>query len=164
MKFKPIHLLIIALTIHIFSVHCKLLYYLNPELNVKPAFSFLNFNEPTILAMVFALAYSLATFAVISSTRKKSLVFIYAGLDSLGVLLYYFTKIPLYFGAIYFAAYTFVLILSAIYLDTPKYLSDQVLELKQKGISQREIAQRLKASESKVSRLLKRMKDSEEMM
>lgn len=157
MKFKPIHLLIIALTIHIFSVHSKLLYYLNPELNVKPAFSFLNFNEPTILAMAFALAYSLATFAVISSTKWKSLILIYAGLDSLGVLLYYFTKIPIYFGAIYFAAYTFVLILSVVYLDTPKYLSEQILGMKRKGVSQREIAQRLKISESKVSRTLKRI-------
>ena len=31
MKSNYFHLLIVALTIHIFSVHCRLLYYLNPE-------------------------------------------------------------------------------------------------------------------------------------
>lgn len=156
MKYKPIHLLIIALTIHIFSVHSKLLYYLNPELVVKPAFSFLNFSEANVLAMVFALAYSLGTFTVLSTTKHKKLILVFAGLDSIGVLLYYFTKIPLYFGAFYFAIYTFVLIYSAIFLDNPEYLSDQILEMKQKGVSQREIAKQLNISESKVSRELSR--------
>jgi len=108
---------------------------------------------------VFAVAYSLATVSVIRGAKNKNLLVIFAALDSLGVLLYYFTKIPLYFGAIYFAIYTGTLILSTIYLDSPEYLSDQILEMKQKGISQREIAQQLEISESKVSRLLKRVGD-----
>ncbi|NQU32408.1 MAG: helix-turn-helix domain-containing protein [Bacteroidetes bacterium] len=161
MKSKPINLLIIALTIHIFSVHCKLLYYLNPELDIKPAFTFISFNEPTILAMVFALAYSLATFFVVSSSNRKTLIFIFAFLDSIGVLLYYFTKIPLYLGAIYFALYTGILIISTVYLDNPEYLSDQIFEMKQRGVSQREIAVRLKISESSVSRILKRVNNAD---
>jgi len=159
MKFKPLHLLIIALTIHIFSVHSKLLYYLNPELLNKPAFSFLNFSEANVLAMVFALAYSLATFTVISISKRKLLIIVFALLDSIGVLLYYFTKIPLYVGAIYFALYTGILILSVIYLENPEYVSDLILEMKQKGVSQREIAKQLNLSESKVSRVLKKIRD-----
>ena len=154
---KPINLLIIALTIHIFSVHSRLLYYLNPELDQKPSFSFININEPTVLAMVVALAYSLATLSVVVGSKKKWLIVVYAVLDSLGVLLYYFTEIPLQCGAVYFAIYTGTLILSTIYLNRPEYLSDQILEMKQKGISQREIAQQLFISESKVSRLLKQV-------
>ncbi len=156
---KPFNLLIIALTIHIFSVHCRLLYYLNPEVEKPPPFSFVNLNEPTILAMVFAVAYSLATVWVITRAKKKGLIFVFAALDSLGVLLYYFTEIPLQFGAIYFAIYTGTLILSTIYLDKPEYLSDQIREMKEKGVSQRDIAQQLQLSESKVSRLLKRVSD-----
>lgn len=154
---NPINLLMIALTIHVFSVHSKLLYHLNPELEKKEAFSFTSLDEPTVLALVFALAYSLATVSVIRSTKKKRMIVAFAALDSLGVLLYYLTEIPLQFGAIYFAIYTGTLILSALYMDKPEYLSDQIREMKEKGISQREIAQQMQISESMVSRLLKRV-------
>ena len=150
----------VALTIHIFSVHSKLLYHLNPEVANKVGFSFLTLNEMTILAMVCALAYSLATFYVVGRTKNKWLIFIYAGLDAIGVLLYYFILIPIYYGAIYFALYTGILILSTIYLDNPEYLADHILEMKNKGISQREIAQKLDISETMVSRQLKRISDS----
>jgi hypothetical protein len=154
MKTNYFRLLIVALTIHIFSVHCKLLYYLNPEVTEKHSFSFLTVDEPTILAMLFALSYSLATAFNISSTSKKSLVVFFGGLDMMGVLLYYFTSIPLYFGAIYFAIYTGTLIISSMYLNGSDYLSDRIKELKEKGITQREIAAKFKISESKVSRLI----------
>lgn len=157
MKKQSINILIIALTVHIFSVHARLLYYLNPEIKDKVSFSFIVVNEPTILAMVFALAYSLATVSVIRGAKIKKLLVIFALLDSIGVLLYYFIKIPLYFSAIYFALYTGTLILSAMYFSQPEYLSDQIQEMKEKGISQREIAQQLEISESKVSRVLKRV-------
>jgi len=98
----------------------------------------------------------LATVTVIRSAKNKRIIFVFAVLDSLGVLLYYFTKIPLYFGAIYFAIYTGISILSALYLDSPEYLSDQILVMKEKGIRQRVIARELNISESKVSRLLNR--------
>jgi len=155
---QPVNLLIFSLTFHIFSVHAKLLYYLNPELEEKVAFSFLKLNEPTVTVMLFALAYSLGTFTVLRKSRKRWLIWIYAALDSVGVLLYYFTKIPLYFGAIYFALYTGTLILSSMYLNSPEHLSDQILEMKGKGMTQREIAEQLDLSDSKVSRLLSQVK------
>ena len=130
---------------------------MNPEHKEKAPFSFVDFSEQTILAMVFALAYSLATVSVIRSTKNKGLIAMFAVLDSVGVLLYYMTEIPLQLGAIYFAIYTGILIISALYLDRPKYLSDHILEMKEKGISQREIAHQLSISESMVSRLLKQV-------
>ena len=156
MKPKHFNKLIIALSIHIFSVHCKLLYYLNPEITIKQAFSYLNMDEPTILAMVFALSYSVATAFVIFITNRRSLILTYALLDTMGVFLYYFTTIPIHYGAIYFAIYTGILIASTMFLNGPLYLADQIIELKNKGITQREAAERLNISESKVSRVLKR--------
>jgi hypothetical protein len=157
---KPQHFnkLIIALSIHIFSVHCRLLYYLNPEITTKPPFSFLNIDEATVLAMVFALSYSVGTAFVIFISKKRSLILIYGIIDTIGVLLYYFTSIPIHYGAIYFALYTGILISSTMFLNGPEYLADQILEMKEKGITQREAAERLNISESKVSRVLKRTK------
>ena len=60
----------------------------------------------------------------------------------------------MYFGAIYFALYTGVLIISSMYLNGTEYLSDKIKDLKEKGITQREIALKMNISESKVSSLL----------
>jgi len=159
MKSNFFHLLIVALTIHIFSVHCRLLYYLNPEVLNKHSFSFLSIDEPTVLAMIFALSYSLATAFVIISTKEKGFVILYGILDTIGVLLYYFIAIPLHFGAIYFALYTGALIISTMFLNGPEYLCDKINEMKEKGITQRDIAFKLKISESKVSRILSRIRE-----
>jgi hypothetical protein len=123
-------------------------------------FSFIAFNEASILAMIFAIAYSLGTISVLSKARSVKLIYLYACLDAFGVLLYYFEAIPDFLRAFYFALYTGILIISTIYLDKPEYLTDQIIEMKQKGVSQRDIAQQLNLSESMVSRMLKRRNDS----
>jgi hypothetical protein len=120
----------------------------------KHSFTFLSIDEPTVMAMVFALSYSLATAFVIISTKRKTFVILFGILDTIGVLLYYFIAIPIYFGAIYFALYTGALIISSMYLNGSEFLSDKIKDLKEKGITQREIATRLRISESKVSRML----------
>ena len=94
MKTNYFRLLIVALTIHIFSVHCRLLYYLNPEVSDKHSFTFLTIDEPTVMAMVFALSYSLATAFVIISTKRRTFIILFGVLDTIGVLLYYFIAIP----------------------------------------------------------------------
>jgi hypothetical protein len=151
----------IALAIHIFSVQTKLLYHLNPEQAKESSFSFLKIDEPTLLSMVFAISYSLATVSVLIKTKKMWLTIIFASLDAIGVLLYYCKQIPVWLGALYFAAYTFTLILSIRHIDKQEYLTDQIAEMKEKGKSQREIAQELKVSESKVSRVWKQRNGSE---
>lgn len=156
---KSLNLLIIALSFHIFAVQSKLLYHLNPDGGDRDPFSFLRIDEQTVTALLFAVAYSLATVTVLSKSKKPKLIWFFAALDSLGMLLYYFTQIPMYFRAVYFAMYTGTLIISTLYLDQPEYLLDQIIEMKEKGVSQREIAQQLDISESKVSRILKRVND-----
>ena len=146
--------LIIVLSIHIFSVHTKLLYYLNPEITDKISFSFLNFTEPAILSMVFAVSYSLATALVIYLTQKQWLILTYAIADGAAVLLYYFAEIPMWVSAIYFALYTFFLIASITFLQEPQTIEMKVAFLKKSGYSQKDIAERLNLSESRVSRIL----------
>jgi hypothetical protein len=162
-KSKLFDTLIIALTIHIFSVHAKLLYHLNPEVAEKSGFSFIDLNEQTILAMVFALAYSLATLSVLKGVSNRIIIVVFAILDALAVLLYYNINIQISNSAYYYALYTAVLIYSSLYFNNPEYVTDQILEMKEKGVSQREIARMLNISESKVSRSLKRMKEAKEV-
>lgn len=152
----------LALTLHIFAVNARLLYHLNPEVAEKVGFSFIALNEQTILALVFSLAYSLATVSVLRISRSKKLIAAFVILDPVSVLLYYFINIPLQVGAVYYAIYTGALILTFMNLNQPEYLADQILEMKDKGISQREIANQLKVSESMISRMLKRRKESKE--
>ena len=143
--------LIIVLTVHIFSVHTKLLYYLSPEISNHHTFSYLTLDEPSILAMVFAVSYSLATAFIIYKTNKKWMILTYAGADGLSVLLYYFTKIPIAVSAFYFALYTFFLIASAYYIREKQ---SPIHAMKANGMTQKAIAEELNISESKVSRTL----------
>lgn len=142
------------LTIHLFSVYSRLLFYLNPERATEETFSFLHIDEHTILAFIVALSYSTISSLVIFNSDRKGLVILFGILDSIGVLLYYVTDIPLYFGAIYFALYTGVLIISTLYLRKPDGLLEQTIKLKEKGNTQKTIADKLGISESKVSRIL----------
>lgn len=158
MKTKHINYLIVALSLHIFVVNSILLYTLN--FDVQDKYSFFDFEKESLLAMLFAISYSIGTISVLSRSGKKQLIFFYAGLDSFGVLLNYFEAIPNPIRAVYFALYTGTLIVSTQFMDKPEYIADQITEMKQKGISQREIAQKLNISESMVSRTLKRVNDS----
>lgn len=122
--------LIIILSVHIFSIHAKLLYYLNPEIGNKNPFSFLDLSEPMVLSMIFALSYSMATAFIIYKSNSKRLIIVYAALDALGVLFYYFTFIPIYVTAFYFAIYTFILIGSTISIKDNKQKPTNNLNIK----------------------------------
>lgn len=149
--------LIIILSVHIFSVHSKLLYYLNPELTEKASFSYTNLNEATILAMIFALSYSVATALAIYNTNNKRITTTYAILDAIGVLLYYFTAIPMLVTSFYFAIYTFVLINSVISVNSskkakPVSVEKQMKQMVAEGIPYKEIAEKFNTSVATVSR------------
>ncbi len=109
--------------------------------------------------MVFALSYSVATAFIIFMTNRKSIIITYALLDTIGVFLYYFTTIPIHYGGIYFALYTGILIASTMFLNGSEYLVDRIIEMKEKGMTQREAAEKFNISESKVSRILKRTRN-----
>ncbi len=155
MRLKGFKYVIIALTPHLLGVHWRLLYYLNPEVVDKDLFSFLIFDEPTIISLVFAFSYSIGTALIIYITTKWYLISIYAILDAFSVFLYYFVDIPLEYVAIYYAIYTGILITSIIFLRGPKNLNDKIEGMKNKGMTQRKIAEMLSVSESKISRTLK---------
>ncbi len=158
-RIQTIQILIFALTFHVFWVNIKLLYDLNFVDGTADSDPSAGFSKEIILAALFALSYSIATISVIRLTKRSNLITTYAVLDSVGVLLYYFEEIPDPVRAIYFAAYTFILIRSTIFLDNPEYISEQILEMKDRGITQREIAKKLNLSETKVSRIINRNKD-----
>jgi hypothetical protein len=114
----------------------------------------MNMDEFKILAIVFAISYSVASaFAILASTDKK-IIILFGVLDAIGVLLYYITYIPLQISAVYFSIYTCSLILSTIRTSKPLSISGLIIEMKSSGIPQNEIAKRLNISESKVSRIL----------
>lgn len=136
--------LVIILSVHIYVVQTKLLTLLNGGGD----FSYLSLDERSILAMVFAISYAAATAIVLYKTKNKRLIILFAGMDAAAVLLYYFTKIPLWVGAFYFSAYTFVIIASTISLGRDK---------KGSRYTQRQLAKELGISESKLSRAVKKV-------
>lgn len=154
----------ISATIHIFSIHTRLLYYINPEKvsGEIPPFSFLQFNERTILSMAIAIMYSLATYQAVTRLRKPILIWVFGILDALGVGLYYYTDIPLDFSKIYFAVYTLAVIITRAYIKPSQDIEEKIVQLKTKGISQKKIAAELNLSESKVSRTIKRTLEADQ--
>ena len=148
-------LLVIVLTVHIFSVQSKLLYFLSPEMKVKLPFTFTDLNEHAYLAMVFALSYSLATAFIIYMSEKKWLVLTYAVMDGLAVLLYYGDN-TYKVTSVYFALYTFLLIGSVIFMRQTPTVLDKLHSMKDKGISVKDISNRLGISKSKIYKILKK--------
>jgi len=119
----------------------------------------MDMDEAAILAMIFALSYSIATAFVIYLTKKRWMVMTYAGADGIAVLLYYFTKIPVEVSAFYFALYTFFLIASTTLIKDSETSETKISKLKKSGMTQKDIAMELGVSESSVSRSLAK-KDS----
>ena len=160
--------LIIILSVHIFSVHTKLLYYLSPEVVGKASFSYLSLNEATLTAIAFALSYSTGTALTIYTSRDQKLIIVYSILDALGVLLYYFPWVPIETSAFYFAFYTFILIWSCLKVSEKikpqQQLSEKVesgrepktmQDLKDQGFTLKQIAEKYNISISTVHRRLK---------
>lgn len=157
--------LVIILSVHLFSVQTKLLYWLNPETTqeLKHSFSFLTFDEPSILAMIFALSYSIATAVVIYNTENKRAIIVYAIMDAFGVMFYYFTKIPIVWVSIYFALYTFILIGSIITINSAKPKKEkpiavQMAEMAKEGMNYQQIAEEFNTSTATVSRKINSLK------
>lgn len=159
---KMFNWLIIVLTIHIYSVQSKLLYHLNPEFieGQWHNFTYSKLDEPSILAMIFALSYSIATAFVIYLSKKRWMILSYAVFDGLAVGLYYFTDTPRWINVVYMALYTFFLIASTTFIrNTEEDFDSQVSGMKESGMTQKEIANRTGKSESTISRIIKRFRN-----
>ena len=120
-------MLIVFIAVHLFGVHSKLLFQLNPD-KVKTisgnimVFSFNDITENNITAIIFALSYSIATAVILTlSYDKKYMLYIitlvFGLLDGAGVFIYYNVKLENFviWGSVYYAIYTFVIIISAGY-------------------------------------------------
>lgn len=120
-------MLIGFIAVHLFGVHSKLLFQLNPD-KVKTisgnimVFSFNDITENNITAIIFALSYSIATAVILTlSYDKKYMLYIitlvFGLLDGAGVFIYYNVKLENFviWGSVYYAIYTFIIIISAGY-------------------------------------------------
>lgn len=120
-------MLIGFIAVHLFGVHSKLLFQLNPD-KVKTisgnimVFSFNDITENNITAIIFALSYSIATSVILTlSYDKKYMLYIitlvFGLLDGVGVFIYYNVKLENFviWGSVYYAIYTFIIIISAGY-------------------------------------------------
>ena len=134
-------ILVTTIAIHLFGVHSKLLYHLNPDkirdiTGIVQPFSFLEVNENNITAIFFGWCYSIATAIILVLSFKSvgllvTIVAIFGGMDGFGVFIYYnITNFDqsylLLFGGLYYGVYTFLIIISAGYFRIKKVnITDQ---------------------------------------
>jgi hypothetical protein len=177
-------LIVIFLSAHLFGIHARLLWHLNPDKIITEGanlvFSFGNFSENNITSLVFAGAYSVATVLILvmfDAKKKLNVAFmiVYALLDGAGVMLYYNTKITdlTTVGSVYYACYTIVIFLAVGFLkfiehrepqEAPKIgpeltTEQKVLELLKEGKKQAQIAQELGVSQPYVSKIKSKHND-----
>lgn len=119
-----VSIIIIFLSAHLFTVHSKLLFHINPDKLVKELVYKFNgtlFNQELITSTIGAIAYSLITALILTIFVKFRKVFIFsvcsfALLDGVGVFVYYNVtareKAFIITGAIYYAIYTAIIIIS----------------------------------------------------
>ena len=153
----------IFLGIHLFATHVKLIWHLNPDgifTIVKFQFKYILVSEDAATSAIFAIAYSLMTAIALYLNARKLIILTYASLDALAVFLYYnsdFGEYGILFNSIYYAIYTFIIIisLSMIKFSNEIELKELISKLNKVGMQGKDIANRLNISESKVSRTLK---------
>ena len=106
----------IFLAIHLFAIHTRLIFHLNPDNPLQnKLFSFIILDEYNIISEIFAIAYSIMTAYVIYYSVKFYTIIVFASLDALAVFLYYkfnFAGYEILFGAIYYSLYTGLIIVA----------------------------------------------------
>ena len=117
-------IIIIFLSLHLFTVHSKLLFHINPDNLVQELIYIFNkslFSQELIVSTIGAVAYSLITALILTIFVRYKSVFIiavasFALLDGIGVFVYYNVtigeKLFLILGSLYYAIYTASIIIS----------------------------------------------------
>jgi uncharacterized membrane protein len=170
-KIKITDMILVGIAAHLMYSNSMLL--IDREILVKGSISFFEIA----IMILFASSYSVVTALSLRKLRKLIFVLFFALLDGIAVYLRinvyqeYFVIIV----AIFFAVYTFYIILIAYILERQennikkkepeskqepeiKNIESKILKLKEAGISQKEIAVNLGVSESKICRILKKLK------
>lgn len=149
--------IISAIAVHIYGVHAKLLYAINPdkgEAFKDTIYSFIQLNEPTITTQIFALVYAIATAGILilysEHIWKYAATITFAILDGAGMLIYYNTEIDklfTIFSSSYYALYTIAIIvfvgLHSRLKDVYKDMDDVITTFKESGMSDKEISKQL---------------------
>lgn len=119
-----IGIIVLFLSIHLFTVHSKLLFGINPDNLIDELtynFNLGLFSQNYIVSTLSAIAYSLITALILTIFVKFNKVFLiavtsFALLDGIGVFIYYNTiiegNIYIICGAVYYALYTMFIIIS----------------------------------------------------
>lgn len=157
-KFQATLILMISVAVHLTLTHAKLLFHLNTDKSTKSEQVWSLFKlgqEYAFTALILALAYSLGTIAVAYQSRHKWWVIAYSIMDGIAVLLYYAGDwhVEQIFKGLYYGIFTGMLSYSIYLVTSPSYLSDRIDELRERGLNQKEIANELGVSQSKVSRV-----------
>lgn len=104
----------IFLAIHLFAIHTRLIFHLNPDNeSATKIFSFLAISENVITSEIFAIAYSIMTAIALYYNARLWIILTFATIDALSVFLYYkydFGDYGILFGALYYSVYTFAII------------------------------------------------------
>jgi hypothetical protein len=136
-----VSIIILFLSVHLFTVHSKLLFHINPDKLVQELTYIFNktlFNQDLIVSTIGAIAYSLITALILTIFVRYRVVFIitiasFALLDGLGVFVYYNVtigeKLFVIFGAIYYAIYTASIIVSLSLFRYLGYKNEDLIEL-----------------------------------
>lgn len=132
-------IIILFLSAHLFTVHSKLLFHLNPDKLVKELvykFDSTLFGQELIVSTIGAIAFSLITALILTIFVKYRKVFIisvgsFAFLDGVGVFIYYnitlVEKVFIISGAIYYALYTATIIISLGLFRYLKYSNEETI-------------------------------------
>ena len=146
-----IGLVILFLTIHLFTIHSKLLFHINPDNIVDSLtykFTLELFSQNMIVSTLSALAYSLITALILTVFVKFRSVFLisvisFAVLDGIGVFIYYNVGIKenlfIISGAIYYALYTIFIIISLGLYRNMIYKDIDLNERIEKGINETDV-------------------------
>lgn len=166
-------LIVIFLSIHLFVVHSKLLFHLNPDKiseYFEYSFSFELFTKNMLVSTLSAIAYSFITAFILFIFVKYKKVFLlsvisFSLLDGLGVFIYYNTTIQkdlfMKLGSLYYSLYTLFIIFS-VGLYRNKVYSDEEIPGLNEAIKENDIMQMrdtLKEVEYSVNEKSKRVKE-----
>jgi len=130
-------MVILFLSLHLFMVHSKLLFHLNPDKLSKELiynFDWSLFQKTLLPSTLSALAYAITTAIILTifvRFRKVFLISIvaFAVLDGAGVMIYYYVAMPadlfMITGAVYYSLYTVGIVISLGYFRYLNYSKDE---------------------------------------
>lgn len=148
MKKTDLTPILLLLAIVFFITNSKIMYYLSPDAVTNKYFSFLDFKEANIIAMIQAIVFSIpAVFLIKKMEMFDNLIVvfiaitIFAAFDAVGIELYNNTTIPNFVSnaSHYYACYGFFICIGIGYLQTLKIIEKRKVEDTETNLLRNEI-------------------------